>query len=71
MFDDEDSINVFQDAAIKFDNTVEISKIWTTCTPHILQIHAVDNEKNIMIILTWDFIRNIEVFMFQYSFETH
>lgn len=61
--DDKDSANVFRDAAINFDKSVEISKIWTTVTSHILQIIAVDNEKKVMLVVTWDFDNNIEVSM--------
>lgn len=39
MFDgDKLSENVFIDANINFDSSVEISKIWTTVTPYVLQI---------------------------------
>ena len=63
--DDKDSVNIFTDAAINFSKTVEINKIWSTVAPGILTIVAVDNEKKIMILVTWDFNNNTEYSMFQ------
>jgi hypothetical protein len=62
MFDDDiDSSNEFTDLHIDFDETVEIAKILPTKLDKVLQIVAKDNKQNIFIILTWDFVKNIEV----------
>jgi len=60
FFSDKDK---FTNLHIDFDKTVEISKIWSTKLPNVLQIVAKDNVKDIFMILTWDFKKNIEVSM--------
>ena len=70
MFNDDiDSENHFVDLNLDFDKNVEISKIWSTQVYHILQIIAKDNEKNIFMIVSWDFIKNIEVATLQQKCE--
>ena len=50
----------FIDADIEFEKTVEICKLWQTSVEDTFQIVAKDNVKNVLIILTWDFNKNIE-----------
>lgn len=69
--DDKDSENVFTDAAVSFGKSVEISKVWSTVIPGVLTIVGVDNEKRIMIVVTWNFNLNTEYSMLQVRFEAH
>jgi hypothetical protein len=72
MFNDDiDSENHFMDLNIDFDKSVEISKIWSTQVDKVLQIIARDNEKNIFMIITWNFVKNIEVSMLQQKCPPH
>jgi hypothetical protein len=45
----------FFDANINFDKNILIEKIWGTQKDYNLQIIAIDDVKNILFILTWDF----------------
>ena len=63
--DDIESANDFKSAHIDFDQTVEITKVFATSDFKVYQIIAKDTEKNVLIILTWDFARDIEVSMLQ------
>jgi len=62
MFNDDiDSENQFTELNIQFDQGVEICQLFSTCVPHHLQIVAKDNQKQIILIVTWDTLKNIEV----------
>lgn len=47
----------FNYADINFDKDILIEKIWGTQKDYNLQIIAIDDVKNILFILTWDFRR--------------
>lgn len=54
----------FQKMDISFEPSTKIEKIWATSEYGHIQIVAVDIKINVMIVVTWDVINNIEASMF-------
>ena len=55
---------------IEFKPEVEIIRIWGTCNDDHVQIIAKDVFRNLVMIITWDIIKNMEVNMFQITCES-
>ena len=58
----------FKKSDIHFDHNIIISKLVATQNPHQVQIVGKNPNKKFMIILTWDFDKNIEESMFQIAY---
>ena len=55
----------FIDPKIEWDSdNIEICGIRSTCQDNVLQILAIENEKKVFVIVTWDFYTNIEISIF-------
>lgn len=50
---------------------VQIVAILSTSVTYQLQIIAKDIERNVLIVLTWDFVKNQEVSILQKDIEPH
>ena len=59
----------FVNADVQFSETIEISEIRSTKETNILQIVAKEEMKKILVILTWDFDKNMERSMFQIKYK--
>jgi hypothetical protein len=46
---------------INFNPSTEILRLCTTIVPGTMQIMANDNSRDLMILLTWDFHKNMEI----------
>jgi hypothetical protein len=57
IWDNDDVEMEFNYANTNFDKDILIEKIWGTQKDYNLQIIAVDDVKNILFIVTWDFRR--------------
>lgn len=51
------------------DKDVEIFDIFQTSVNHELQMIARDEDRGVLLIITWDFDKNIETSMMQYAIE--
>ena len=65
MKDASNCSEVFKNMNVDFDKEVEIIKIWPTRVESHLQIIAKDHDAKVVIVLTWDFVQNMEATMFQ------
>lgn len=61
----------FKEAKINFNKNFEIVRLRSICKENEIQIIAKDNIENIIIIVTWNFDKNIETSMFQFKCESN
>lgn len=61
----------FTDMNIEFKPETEIYRIWSTTNPDHIQIIATDMLRNLVFIVTWNIVKNMEVNMFQIKFESN
>ena len=58
-------VDDFKKIDIRFSDPTEIIRVLDTAHPNIYQIIAIEHEINVFIVLTWDFLNNIEVHQYQ------
>jgi hypothetical protein len=63
-YEGESHYKIKEEVYNEFSPSVEIVDILNTCVKYQLQIVAKDNDKNVLIIQTWDFNKKCEVSMF-------
>ena len=56
-------------AGINFSSSIEIHNLRSTALPHLIQIIAKDGADGVLVVLTWDFEKNIEMAVWQEQYE--
>ena len=57
----EVKVDEFKSIDVSFSDLTEIYRVLNTVDPNIYQIIARDHDQNVLLILTWDFKKNMEV----------